>query len=489
MAPVINIVIDATNNTGAVFTQVQTGLRGVASTTQQTTATMNAAFRGTATQLLGGLGIATGIGQVVGEMRQLAAEGQDVQASLDRTRGSLGAVLGSQARANDIFDQAADFADRYKITQQEMAGAIQASSQIIRTSEQPIANILSTLARLQVLSPEQGLEGAALALRELTSGDTRSLVGRFEVSRDAANAMKREIMGGADAVQVLGRYLDSAGITDGALEASLTGAAGQQRDYNKAIEELGIQINDVVTSSGWRQFQTGIVRNTSAEIEALQHLGQWIDRFGAQSRQINPVIGQLNQIEEILSRPLHSFGRWLGLEVDPLSLITEMREERDRGRGSAMDTPTPAATRGPVRFSGFERAEEPTTPQARSLAQAARQQGRAPNVAPPTQPARSLAAQQPQGPFAPGPRAPAAPQSRLPQMPAPQSRPTAQLTPGPLGAMGPGPTSRDRGMAAQIIVNIYPQGLVHSSRDLADMMRDAAKDDSFRNAIEVLGSR
>lgn len=489
MAPVINIAVNATNNTGAVFTQVQTGLRGVASTSQQTAATMNTSFRNVGTQLLGGLGIATGIGQVAGELRQLAAEGQDVQASLDRTRGSLGAVLGSQARANDIFDQAADFADRYKLTQSEMAEAIQASSQIIRTTHSPLNELLSDLGRLQVLSPEQSLGEAALALRELTSGNTRSLVGRFEVTTDEANAMKREIMGGADAVQVLGTYLDSIGITNGALEASLTGAAGQQRDYNRAIEDLGIKVNDVVTSAGWREFQTGIVRNTTAEIAALQNLGQWIDRFGAQSAKINPVIGQLNQIEDILSRPLHSFARWLGLETDPLSLITEMREERDRGRGSAMDTPTPAAARGPARFSGFERATAPTTPQARSLAQAARQQGRAPNVAPPTQPAPALATPQPQGPFAPGPRAPSAPQSRLPQMPAALARPSALLTPGPLGATGPGATSRDRAQAVQFTVNIYPQGLVHSSRDLADMMRDAAKDDSFRNAIEVLGAR
>jgi hypothetical protein len=476
MAPVINIVIDATNNTGAVFTQVQTGLRGVASTTQQTTATMNAAFRGTATQLLGGLGIATGIGQVAGELRQLAADGQDVQASLDRTRGSLGAVLGSQARANDIFDQAADFADRYKITQQEMAGAIQASSQIIRTSQAPIENILGTLARLQVLSPEQGLQGAALALRELTSGDIRSLVGRFEVSRDAANAMKREIAGGADAVQVLGTYLDSVGITNGALEASLTGAAGQQRDYNRAIEELGLKVNDVVTSAGWREFQTGLISATTNEIRALQNLGEWIDRMGARSRQISPLVRQLNEIEDIASRPLHSFARWLGLETDPASLITEMRAERDRRTTPTPTTPA-AAPRGPVRFGGFARAEEPTTPQARSLAQAARQQGQTGGrlVAPQGQTGGTLAAPQPQGPFAPGPRA----------QPAPLVRPFASVnasgqptSPGPRVA-GP----------AQLIVNIYPQGLVHSSRDLADMMRDAAKDDSFRNAIEVLGSR
>lgn len=430
----INIAVNSTNNTRAGFQGVQQGLAGMARQTQQTAATMNAAFRGVSSEILGGLGIATGLGQVISLTRQLSSEGQDVQASLDRTRGSLGAVLGSQARANSIFDEANRFADRYKLTQQEMAGAIQASSQIIRTSHSPLQDILSDLGRLNVLSPEQGLEGAALAMRELTSGDTRSLVGRFEVSRDAANAMKREIQGGADAVQVLDRYLTSAGITDGALEASLAGASGQQREYNRAIEDLGLKVNQVVTSAGWREFQTGLIRSTTDEITALQNLAGWIDRIGARQAQ-SPLARQLDAVEEWASRPLHALARRLGLEDDPLSRITEMRDERDR-RGA---TPNPAAaapTPGPVRFAGFAAETDG------ALARAASRQ------------ARSLTA--------------------------PQAGRTA-----PQAGFSPGPSLR----APQLTVIINTSGVFHTGRQLADFMRDAARDDAFRNAIEVLGRR
>lgn len=44
--------------------------------------------------------------------------------------------------------------------------------------------------RLVAIDPAQGLDGAVLALRELFSGDSVSMVERFEMSRDAMNEIK-----------------------------------------------------------------------------------------------------------------------------------------------------------------------------------------------------------------------------------------------------------------------------------------------------------
>lgn len=223
-----------------------------------------------ALEALGGLGVATGIGEVAAQMRNLASQGQQTQAAIDSTTASLGVQLGSMERANQIWSEGQEFAERYKITQQDLAEALRASSQIIRTSTSDTEDLLSVLGRLQILSPEQGLQGAALALRELSSGDIVSLVDRFEISRQAANGMKQEIQGGADAVAVLGRYLDSAGITDRALETGLAGAAGETRAWARATEDLGLEINNLASSMGVFQGAADVIGNTADEIESIR---------------------------------------------------------------------------------------------------------------------------------------------------------------------------------------------------------------------------
>jgi|GEM_PF-6930231 len=251
-------------------------------------------------QAAGALGVVSSLDEAVGKFGQYAAEGQRVQVALDQTRASLGALMGDQTRANGIFDRAITTGQELGFTQLDTAEAIRTSALIIRESQAPIEEIFNVLARLQVLSPEQGLEGAALAVKELAAGDIVSLRERFEVSASSANKLKAEIKAGGDAVLVLGRYLDQIGIGDGALEAQLQGAAGQQRAYNQAVEALGVAINDVVTSSGWKEFLTGLVGGTADEVRLIQNLIDKIDELGQAGQESGPVEA-LSALEDVLS--------------------------------------------------------------------------------------------------------------------------------------------------------------------------------------------
>jgi hypothetical protein len=103
---------------------------------------------------------------------------------------------------------------------------------------------------MQVLSPEQSLQEAAIALKALASGDTTSLVTRFEVSRDVANQMKNEIAGGADAVAVMSKFLGDAGIGMDALAAKASGAQGKIKDAAIAAEELKLAQADFAQGPG-----------------------------------------------------------------------------------------------------------------------------------------------------------------------------------------------------------------------------------------------
>lgn len=311
-----------------------------------------------ALQAAGAAGLVTSVDQLIGKTAQYADQGQRVQVVLDQTRASLGALMSDQTKANAVFDRAVAVGTRYGFTQQDTAEAIRTSSLLIRESQAPIEEIFTTLAKLQVLSPEQGLSGASLAIKELAAGDIVSLRERFEVSASAANKMKAEIQGGADAVQVLGRYLRSIGIMDGALEANLSGAAGQQRAMAQATEGLGLAINDVVTSSGFREFATGFIQDTTQEITWLKNLGVAIDET-AKKMQQDPGVRFLEGIDNFLQgeidRDIRRIQEWTGQATKARQAAADayaIQRVPFQPGGASTDVAPSAAMASP-RFAGF----------------------------------------------------------------------------------------------------------------------------------------
>lgn len=186
----------------------------------------------------------------MGRAAQAVKEGFNLKAQLDQVNASLTVQLRGVRDSAGVFADAARFGEQYKLTQQEINQALIASTGILRTSRAGADELLGVLARLQILSPEQGLEGAALALKELSSGQTTSLVTRFEVSRTKANELKREIENGADAVQVMARYLDDAGVSMDALKARTEGAAGAQNNLARAQERFSLALGNIAASNG-----------------------------------------------------------------------------------------------------------------------------------------------------------------------------------------------------------------------------------------------
>lgn len=204
----------------------------------------------TLSSLLGGVGVpalsaAGAAGAVVGAAvfgANQINESNKLKASIDQTNASVSLQIRSFRSQTEVMAQAREYANRYKITQQELAPALLASTAILRESKAPVEEILGTLQRLSAASPEQGLEGAALAIKELQSGDTQSLIKRFEISRDRANEMKDAIKGGADAVEVLSDYLTESGLGMEALDLRTQGAAGKMNELKKAQEDFQLAL-------------------------------------------------------------------------------------------------------------------------------------------------------------------------------------------------------------------------------------------------------
>lgn len=172
------------------------------------------------------------------------------KATLDANRAAVDTSLTGIRDQGQLWAEAAQFADRYKLTQQQTTEAIQASIPVLRTSSASIGEVEATLLRLQAKKPEKTFADAARALDELRGGQITSIVQQFNISRDAANKMKDEIAGGADAVQVLSKYLTSAGYGMEVLENRTKGAQGAMNDLAVAQEKVTLAQGQLATSAG-----------------------------------------------------------------------------------------------------------------------------------------------------------------------------------------------------------------------------------------------
>jgi hypothetical protein len=241
------------------------------------------------------------------------ADAFQFKAQLDATTLAVNAQLKGMRDSGQVWNEAAAFAQKFKLTQEETTNAISASIGVMRASKAPVEDILGVLARMQVLSPEQSLQEAAIALKALASGDTTSLVTRFEVGRDVANQMKQEIQGGADAVQVMSKFLEGTGIGMDVLTAKTQGAAGALKDLAKAQEDLKLAQAEFAQGPGLAILQ-GQIKVTQDATKALggdfQALNAIINDSGVGA--INPLIGALASYNDAVLGAGKSALEWIG---------------------------------------------------------------------------------------------------------------------------------------------------------------------------------
>jgi hypothetical protein len=267
----------------------------------------------------------------------------EFKANLDATTRSIELQLKGVRDSAETFAQARAFADRYKLTQEELNGALQASVGVFRQSKASADEILGTLLRLQQLSPEQGLEGAALALKELAGGSTQSLVGRFEVSTSAAAKMREEIKGGADAVQVLSQYLEQSGIGMDSLAARTEGAKGKMLELKQAQEQLTLAQAEFAQGPGLQLLEAriNVTRDATKALGGdFQALNAIVNDSGVGV--FNPLIGALGAYNNAVLGAGRSTLEWLGI-LQPTAAATQQNTQATADHALSMDTERQAA--------------------------------------------------------------------------------------------------------------------------------------------------
>lgn len=133
--------------------------------------------------------------------------------------------------------------ERAAVSQFSMDEFLTAGKSFIPTSKDnsQLEKMVNLAERLGAIDPEQGLEGAAYALKEFFSGDAVSLVERFELPRKVMNDIKNLSLD--QQLKELDKYLNKIGATNELIEAQSSTAMGEWRKSTaktaKALREMG----------------------------------------------------------------------------------------------------------------------------------------------------------------------------------------------------------------------------------------------------------
>jgi len=216
---------------------------------------------GPAAILTAGIGA---LNAVIGE----AQAGFALKASLDADTKAIEIQLNGVRDTGVMFQQAAQYANQYKLTQQQTTEAIGAAIPVIRASSSSMETILGTFDQLRVRAPTKSFQDAARALGELQAGQYVSLNKIFNVPLADAKKLSDEIAKGGDAVQLVSDYLTGVGASMDVVAARASGAAGAMKDLDIASEQLKLALGDDATGPGLLILQTRI-RATQGLINIL----------------------------------------------------------------------------------------------------------------------------------------------------------------------------------------------------------------------------
>jgi len=226
------------NTESASAIRAQTQLVNIQNRGAGIAAEFGSAFKSNLLGILGPLALVTGGIAALRAGLNAAEEGFKLNAQIDATTQSIALQLQGVRSSGIALQQANAYATRYKLTQEDMTDAIAASIPVTRASKAPLDEILGVFDRLRIRQPGKTFGDAARALGELQAGQVVSLEKIFNVLPDDANRMKKEIQGGADAVQVLSTYLTKSGIGMDAVATRATGASGKLKDLAISGERL-----------------------------------------------------------------------------------------------------------------------------------------------------------------------------------------------------------------------------------------------------------
>lgn len=150
--------------------------------------------------------------------------GFKMNATLDTVRAQMEAFTGSQERAAEVMKFVQQEAAATAFDVGEMGKATASLIPASKASGVAIQDLVKQAEILSAVNPEEGLEGAAFALREALSGDFTSVIERFNIPRQRLNELKEQ---GVPAMEAISTALKEMGIDFSIVEKQAATLPGQ----------------------------------------------------------------------------------------------------------------------------------------------------------------------------------------------------------------------------------------------------------------------
>jgi len=187
--------------------------------------------------LIGGLGGAAGaLGFAFGAAELVRFGGAAIGAAndLEKTEATLRALSGTQERYAEVLALARRNQSLYGGTTQDTLEAFRGLVPLANSANVALGSLDETVRKLAILSPEQGAQGAAIALRDFLTATgaegAQSLQMRFELSKQGLNDIIQSTDDATERTRLLNELLADQGITQQTLAAAAdTTAASYDR--------------------------------------------------------------------------------------------------------------------------------------------------------------------------------------------------------------------------------------------------------------------
>ncbi len=167
------------------------------------------------------------------------AIGLGIVSEMEQVKAQLIAFTGSGEEATRVMADIRKEADATPFSFKELASA---TASLIPASKMAGVSLMDLTRQAEVLgalNPEQGLVGAAMALREAVSGDFGSIVDRFNLPRQRLRELSEQ---GVPAVEAVRIALAELGV-DGSLVANMaTTLTGRWSTFSDTIDSLKVQV-------------------------------------------------------------------------------------------------------------------------------------------------------------------------------------------------------------------------------------------------------
>ena len=276
---------------------------------------------------LAAMGVQSLTNALTGLTRSLFA----TNASYEMVRAQLQAFTGSGEEAARIFAAIKDEAAKTPFAFNDMAKAAVMLIPSAKAAGKQLDELIKTAEVLAALNPEQGLVGAAFALREALSGDFISIVERFNLPRQYINQLKAE---GVPAMEIVNRVLQEMGASTELVGLMASTARGRWSTFvdvlsqvkAAALEALFQQLSGTLSDiTGWlsenqprfeefaglvgQKLAAAFITARDAVMTLIQALtGNWQDAPG-QIREVHRAVGLLGLTIRALVIPALASGR------------------------------------------------------------------------------------------------------------------------------------------------------------------------------------